>query len=1037
MPGSLRSAVRAALVGLALLSAAPLAGQDPPPDEDWFAFDTEHFRVIYHAGLEELARHAAAVGERTHRVLRGDLVRAPRGTIELVVTDHVDFSNGFATPFTTNRIVVFARPPVVMPGLAFSRDWIELVVAHELVHIFHLDHAGPVGRAVRSVFGRAPMLWPLFPALGTPIWNVEGLATYYESRLTGGGRVQGTYHDMVIRTAALEAAIPRLGQVSAPSPVWPGGERSYVYGAALMEWIAAEHGPEAHAALLDATYGSILPTFLFVDQIARRALGRSFTAIYDDWRAAATDSARALHNTLERAGLTPAETVVTHGPYAVAPRVSPDGRLLSYAAHDYRSDAATRIVDLDTGEATTLARRNQFGALLGPASWTPDGSALVLAQLEYQGRYRLYSDLWLVDRAGRERRLTRNQRLAQPHVAPDGRRVAAVQSRDGSIRLIEHDMTTGESRVIAPAAPGEAFDSPRWAPDGRRIAVTRYAGGQVDIVVVDAATGAIAPITADESLTGAPGWSPDGRWVLFWSDRTGVPNIFAARAPAMAGDPATGPAAPPVWQVTNVLTGAFEPEVAPDGQTLFFVGYHHDGWRVERTAFDTTAWRPAAPSVVRYERGLLPPPGPVRPGATGPGSSPAGTGDPTGAPDVAAGAPDTGGPSRPYSALTSARPYFWGPTYQVVGNRDADQWSRFVGAFTMGWDAIQRHTWSASAAYDMDTGRLAGAGSWAWSGLGNPDLVFSARRDWSNAGRITLADGQLEGVLERQDRFAVDAVFWRRQWRRTAWLGVGSDLRRDEFQAYQLDADALARAGFRLAELPTLASIAVRPGFSNVRQHPYSISRQDGVTTSLGAGRWWNLSDGDLAYDQLNGSIAAYRGHRLWGFADHVAAIRVAGLRRAGDDARTFSIGGSPGGMPDLLRGTAAAGPFLPVRGFRSGDRFGTRAWAASAEYRFPIHMRGTPGRVLGLSITSVAGSLFADAGHAWCSAQERGSDAPRFRSCPAPGDDPLASVGAEIALNLGIIHSFPLSVRYGFALPLSGIDGRGVVFHAGAGPSF
>jgi Tol biopolymer transport system component len=1034
----IRPALTSVATALSLLTPCLLAAQNPPPDGEWLEFDTQHFRVIYHAGLEGLARHAGEVAERTHEVLRTELVRAPRGTIELVVTDHVDFSNGFATPFTTNRIVVFARPPLVMPGLAFSRDWLELVVAHEIVHIFHLDHAGAVGRAFRSVFGRPPMVWPLFPALGTPIWNIEGLATYYESRLTGGGRVQGTYHDMVIRAAALEAEIPRLGEVSAPSPVWPGGERSYVYGAALMEWIAGTYGPEAHAALLEATYGSVRPTFLFFGHVARRALGRPFGELYQEWRGAATDSAYAVRDRLVLAGLTAAEPVASHGPYAVAPRVSPDGRYLSYAAHDYRSDAETRIVDLATGEETGLTRRNQFGRLLGPASWLPDGSALVLAQLEYSGRYHLLSDLWLVPRDGRGQRLTRGQRLAQPDVARDGRRVAAVQNHHGSIRLVEYDLATHDLRVIAPTSPGEAFDSPRWSPDGRRIAVTRYSGGQADIVIVDALTGAVTPLTDEEALAGGPTWSPDGRWVLFWSDRTGVANLFAARDPApgpTAAAPApAGAGAGELYQVTNVLTGAFEADIAPDGSTLFFVAYHHDGWRIERAQLDTTAWRPAPPPAVRYDPGLLPRPATVR--ATGPESGPpAPPGTPPGA--AAPKGLGEGGPSRPYSAAPGVLPSFWGPTYQVIGSALADQRSRFVGAFSMGWDVLQQHSWSAAGSIDIHTGRFAGRGSWTWAGLGNPDLVFSARRDWSAAGAIPMPDGHVEGVLERQDRLAVDAVFWHRRWRRSAWLGLGTELRSDQYQAHRMDEQALALAGFRLRELPTLAGLAVRPGFSNLRQHPYSISRQDGITTSVGAGRWWNLTDETTAYDQLNGSIAAFRGHRLWGFADHVTALRLAGIQRQGPDARTFSVGGAPGGMPDLIRGTAAAGPYLPVRGFRSGDRFGTRAWAASAEYRFPIHMPGAPGRILGLSLTSVSGSVFADAGHAWCTAAERDAEAPRFHQCPAREDPPLASVGAEITVNLGVIHGFPLSLRYGLAVPVSGIDGRGVAFHVGSGPSF
>lgn len=997
-------AVLVIVLFIALMGSARAAeGQRPPPDGDWYTFQTEHFRVTYQAGLEGLARHAAGVAERTHAVLSEDLVRPPRGPIDLVVTDHVDFSNGFATPFTSNRVVVFARPPVGLPSLAFSRDWIELVVAHEVVHIFHLEHAGPVGRAVRSVLGRLPFTWPIFPALAMPVWNIEGLATYYESRLTGGGRAHGTYHDMVIRMAALEAEIPRLRQVSAPSPHWPGGERSYVYGAALMEWITARHGAAAHAALVDATYGSVLPTFLFVDQVARRALGESFTAMYEAWRGAATDSARALQARLAVAGLTPTETVVGRGPFAVAPRQSPDGRWLSYTAHDYRSDPATRLLDVATGEAATLARRNQFGSILGPAAWLPDGTGLVVAQLEYEGSYRLYSDLFLLDRDGRERRLTRGERLSSPDVAPDGHRVVAVQNDHGGARLVEHDMRTGRTRVISGAAAGEAFHAPRWSPDGRRIAATHYAGGRVDVVVVDPSTGAIVPVTRDESLDSSPAWSPDGRWLVFWSDRTGIPNLHAAEAPW----PGRESAPPALHQVTNVVGGAFDPEISPDGAAITFVSYHHDGWHLERMAFEPAAWRAAPPAIVAYQDGLLPQP------------------DPDGR---------VGGEAERYSARHTVRPYFWAPTYTEAGDGVGGQRAQFVGIYSLGWDVLQRHGWNASAAYDVKTGRLAGGARWSWSGLGNPDLSLVASRGWSGAGRIELPDETTEGVLLREDRVGADATFWLRQWRRTGWLGLSASLLREEYQTFQLGEDALAEAGLRFRDLPTIAALSVAPGFSNARLHPYSISRQDGIVTTFGLGRRWDVDQRRVAFDQLSGSLAGFRGHRLWGFADHVTAARFAGIVRSGDDPRTFSIGGPPGIVPDLFLGIGQAGAFLPVRGFQRGDRFGTRGWTASGEYRFPIHMPAA-GRILGLSLTSVSGALFADAGHAWCTEEERASD--RFHDCPAAADNPLAAVGAEMGLAIGILHGIPLMVRYGLAVPVSGRADRGVVFHLGLGPSF
>jgi Tol biopolymer transport system component len=1015
------AALLAALLAAVATGAgtSPVAAQNPPPHGEWRTFRTTHFRVTYQDGLEDLARRAAGVAEATHAALARELARPPRGPIELVVTDHVDFSNGFATPFASNRVVVFARPPAGTPSLGFSRDWLELVVAHEIVHIFHMDEAGRLGRLARGVLGRIPMVWPLFPSIGTPIWNIEGLATFYETRLTGGGRARGSYHDMVIRVAALEAGIPSMREMSAPSPVWPGGERSYIYGAALMDWIAEEYGPEAHGELVEATARSVLPTFLFFDRVSRRALGRSFSAIYQDWRVAATDSALALRARLETEGLTVPESVVPRGPYAVVPRVSPDGRFLSYAAHDYRSDPATRLLDLETGEDRLVARRNQFGWLLGPASWLPDGSGMVTAQLEYRDLHHLLSDLWLVDREGRERRLTEGRRIAQPDVAPDGRRVVAVQTEQGAVRLVEYDLQTGEDRILAHARPGEAFDAPRWAPDGRRVAVARFAGGRLNVVLVDAATGEMVPVTDDDAMVGSPAWSPDGRWVVFWSDRTGIPNLFAADASA-------GPH-PPLHQVTSVLGGAFGPEVSPDGSMIYFAGFHHDGWHLERIPFDPAAWRLAGPPAVTFGDALLPPPTPPPPPAGAPDASPR--------PSPVATPAGPGTAAHPYSPLPTLRPYFWGPTYRAIGGGVTGQWSRYFGLYTMGWDVLQRHTWTGAFSVDPTNRRWAGDLAWTWAGAGTPDLAFRATRRWQGAGWVELPDESREAVLVREEIFGADATFWRRRWRNTSWLGVGGDVRRHHYRAHALSDAALDAAGITLRDLPGTASLVVRPGFSNVRQHPLSISREDGFVASLTAGRWWDVSERRTAYDQVRARLAAYRGHHLWGFADHVLAFRVAGLLRTGPDTYPTSIGGTPSTAPDLMLGYAPADALLPVRGFRSGDGFGTRAWTTSLEYRFPIHMRGAPRTIQGFSLTSASGALFADAGDAWCSAAERLTQT--LAQCPAPGDAMLASAGAEIALNLGVFQNFPLLLRYGVAVPLQGPADRPVVFHVGFGPSF
>jgi len=138
---------RGLVLGLLLLTA-PSAGAQLVPNDRWLTFETSHFRIHFTAPLEEQARRAAANAELAYAQMSRELV-PPRGMIELVVADNLDFVNGYATPFPSNRIVVFAHPPTDASGLRNYRDWNALVVTHELAHVFHLDRArgsGALGR---------------------------------------------------------------------------------------------------------------------------------------------------------------------------------------------------------------------------------------------------------------------------------------------------------------------------------------------------------------------------------------------------------------------------------------------------------------------------------------------------------------------------------------------------------------------------------------------------------------------------------------------------------------------------------------------------------------------------------------------------------------------------------------------------------------------------------------------------------------------------------------------------------------------------
>src|SRR5262249_59509767 len=89
-------------------------------------------------------------------------------------------------PVPYNTMFITATWPSGAEPIGFAGDWLKVAFTHEFTHIVHLDRSEGWARAVRRVFGRSPLA---FPNLLLPLWQIEGLAVYEESALTGEGRL--------------------------------------------------------------------------------------------------------------------------------------------------------------------------------------------------------------------------------------------------------------------------------------------------------------------------------------------------------------------------------------------------------------------------------------------------------------------------------------------------------------------------------------------------------------------------------------------------------------------------------------------------------------------------------------------------------------------------------------------------------------------------------------------------------------------------------------------------------------------------------
>src|SRR5262249_4891538 len=81
---------------------------------------------------------------------------------------------------------------------------------------------------------------------------------------------------------------------------------------------------------------------------------------------------------------------------------------------------------------------------------------------------------------------------------------------------------SGKSEALpAPPAP---YESPKLSPDGKQLAIFKRDGNTGDIWIVDVKTGNSSRFTFNPGEDNFPVWSPDGKEIVFASNRDG--NIF-------------------------------------------------------------------------------------------------------------------------------------------------------------------------------------------------------------------------------------------------------------------------------------------------------------------------------------------------------------------------------------------------------------------------------------------------------------------------------------------------------------------------------
>jgi Tol biopolymer transport system component/predicted Ser/Thr protein kinase len=295
------------------------------------------------------------------------------------------------------------------------------------------------------------------------------------------------------------------------------------------------------------------------------------------------------------------------------PAFSPDGRTIAFKRPP---SGDVFLVSLAGGEPRRIVEAGSRG---GRLAWTPDGKDIVLAaeQLERpgepprpasggaarplwrvpvdgaparplgagsnagdvaisaRGRRLAYSevaadlDIWRIDLRRRGpaqgapvRFIASTKPDANPQYSPDGERVAFTSSRSGQFEIWVVDRQGGQALQLTSLGKEGGSAAPRWSPDGKSIAFTfaPNIGTNVDVYVVSASGGPARRITTSPAADADPGWSRDGRFIYFSSNRSGQWQVWKV--------PSSGEEAGNARQVTR--GGGFRAIESPDGRHVYF-----------------------------------------------------------------------------------------------------------------------------------------------------------------------------------------------------------------------------------------------------------------------------------------------------------------------------------------------------------------------------------------------------------------------------------------------------------------------------------
>lgn len=531
----------------------------------WQYIRSEHFDIYFTEGGERIAEFAAEIAEASYQQLKTDL--------RFELTDRITIiTHNSHNDFGQTNVDLNPSDESVGGFTEFFKN--RVVVPYEgewekFRHVIHHELTHAV--MLQMVYGSGVQsIITGMARLRLPLWLIEGLAEY-ESR------GWDTESDMFMRDATLNGYVQEIDYLY--------GFMAYKGGQSVLYFLDQKYGGEKIGELL----GKVKIT-KSMERGLKQAIGIETKDLTKKW-----------HMHLKREYWPDiadrkepeeiAKRLTDHTKWRnfvnSGPALSPKGDKIAFLSDRTGYFDIYLMSAIDGRILSKLVSGQQSGDLeelhwlRAGISWSPDSKFIVFAAKS------LGDDvLHIVD--VNKKKMTRVIELDldgifTPSWSPLGDEIAFMGIKNGQGDIYSYNLKTETLVKIT----NDSFSDlqPQWSPDGKRIVFASDRGDyygegfpmelkmfqeefrNLDIYIIDRETRFIERITNTKNLEASPVFSPRGDRLAYTSDESGIFNIYIYDLASKMNYP-----------ITNVISGVFNLSWQGDGSKLAFASFYNAGY---------------------------------------------------------------------------------------------------------------------------------------------------------------------------------------------------------------------------------------------------------------------------------------------------------------------------------------------------------------------------------------------------------------------------------------------------------------------------